>query len=522
MPTATFDTDGDPPNVVLCLTDSQGWNTLGFGPMASHVETPHVESLAGDGVRFDSSYCTSPVCTPSRAGLLTGRFPHTAGATANGVPLGEHVRTLGEYLRAAGYETGYVGKWHLDGTDYFGTGVPAEGYDPDRWYDGRQYLESLEPAERAWWRSAFDKRTAEHGPGELRSRGVTRAFTWAGRITDRARQFIETAPEPFCLVVSYDEPHEPSVCPPAFAERYRDEPFPVPDNYETLAELGDKPDSHRRQAAAFESGDAFIDSLSDVEHGGEIDSRPAYLGCSAFVDGEIGRVLSAAEDRDALSIFTTDHGHHLGAHGLDAKGGTMYDEVVNVPLVMRGPGIPQGAVHEGPVSHLDVLPTLLDLAGVDRPPALDGRSLRPALQNGRAHREHVVVEFDRFSRGGAGFHPIRAIVSEEYKLVVNLHDSDELYERNDAPRETTNLVGHPRHADRRDALHDALLEVMAETGDHLLCPAWKERPWREDTALTERQSSTPDRRDDGFLPPSGFELIPGRDPDPDFDDLPSA
>jgi uncharacterized sulfatase len=512
----------DPPNVVLCLTDSQGWNAMGFGPMADHVDTPRVEAMAEDGVRFDSAYCTSPVCTPSRAGLLTGQFPHDAGASANGVPLGDHVRTAGEYLRAAGYETGYVGKWHLDGTDYFGTGEPAEGYDPEYWYGGRNYLEDLEPAERAWWRSAFDKRTAEHGPAELRERGVTREFTWAGQVTERALSFIEGANEPFFLVVSYDEPHEPSVCPAEYAERYADDPYPVPDNYETLAELSDKPASHRDRAQNHADGEAFINCLYDTGHGGVIDSRPAYMGCSTFVDREIGRVLDAADRRDALSIFTSDHGHHFGSHGMDFKGGTMYDEVVNVPLVVRGPGVPEGEVRDGVVSHLDVLPTLLDRAGVAVPPALDGVDAGPLLEDGERHRDSAVLTFDRFGRGGDGFQPIRALVADDHKLVINLHERDELYERGDEPREVDNLVGHPHHEDRRDELHGDLLEAMAAANDHLLCSAWKERPWRDGATLTEAESTSPEEREDGFLPPSAFGLIPGRDPDPDFDELPSA
>lgn len=499
------------PNLVLFVTDSQGWNVLGEVG-GGFVETPTLDRMAAEGVTFDGAYCTSPVCTPSRAGLFTGRYPHTAGAWANNVPLGDTVRTMGEYLQRAGYRTAYVGKWHLDGTDYFGTGVPPEGYDPDYWYDGRQYLQDLDPAMRSWWRGGMRNDTAEHDVSEMHEMGVTREDTWAGNVTDRAREFVADAAgedEPFFLVVSYDEPHEPSVCPPPFCDAYRDEEYPLPDNHETVEDLSDKPERHREQAAGFAAGDAFLDTLSHDEHDGVY--RPLYFGSSTYVDDEIGRVLDAldAEAGETMSVFTTDHGHHLGAHGLDGKGGTMYDEVANVPLIVRAPGLlPEGERTDAVTSHLDLLPTFLDYAGATIPPALDGESARPVLEDpDAAHREAAMVEYHRFGLGGAGFTPIRCLVTDEYKLVVNLFDADEFYDREADPGEVDNRIDDPDLADARDALHDDLLVEMARTRDPLHAAEWKARPWREDAELTAAQSSSPDRRDDGFLPRPGEDLV---------------
>ncbi|MFB6217985.1 MAG: sulfatase-like hydrolase/transferase [Halobacteriaceae archaeon] len=496
------------PNVVVAITDTQGWQAVGCGE--GFVETPRIDELAAEGVRCDEAHITSPVCTPSRAGFFTGRYPHNVGAFANNVPLFDTARTMGDYFAAAGYDVGYVGKWHLDGTDYFGTGNAPDPYPQEYWYDGRNYLEDIEPEERRWWRDAMSERVATYDPEEMHARGVTREDTWAGGVTDRARRFIAEAEEPYFLVVSYDEPHSPSMCPPPFCDMYEGEPYPLPDNYERPDEMGDKPTGHVESARQYHAGDAHIDSISGAREQGGI-RRDLYFGCVSFVDDEIGRVVDAAAEggRETVTVFTSDHGHHLGAHGLDGKGGTAYDEVCRVPLVFHAPdSLPAGEVRDGVAAHVDVLPTLLDLAGAERPPILDGRSMRPLLADGEAHREMALVEYHGFSGGGAGFTPIRAAVTPERKLVVNLFDTDELYDRGADPGELQNRIDDPAYADERDALHDALVEEMARTRDLFHAPAWKDRPWRADAELTEAQRSSPDRPDDGFLPPSGDSLIP--------------
>jgi uncharacterized sulfatase len=495
--------DTERPNLVLAVTDTQGWEMLGCGE--GFVETPTIDALADRGVRCDSAYAAAPTCTPSRAGLLTGRYPHSAGGWANNVPLYETTRTMGEYFAAAGYDVGYVGKWHLDGTDYYGTGEAPDPYSQEFWYDGRNYLEDLAPAERAWWTGGKEEAIATYDPAEMHDHGVTREDTWAGGVTERARAFVEQAEEPYLLVVSYDEPHCPSVCPPPFCDMYADEAYPLPDNYEHPDEMADKPASHVAQAREYRAGDVHVDSITGAVEDGGI-RRDLFFGCSSFVDDEIGRVFDAVDERTTVTAFTTDHGHHLGAHGLDGKGGTVYDEVCRVPLIVSGPGLPEGVARDGVVSQVDLLPTFLDAAGIDVPPALHGATAWDLLARGESHREHALVEYHRFGDGGAGFAPIRALVGEEYKLAVNLFETDELYRRDGD--EVENLLADPDHADARDRLHDHLLEEMARTRDPFHCREWKARPWRSDAELTDAQASSPPFGGDGFLPRPGEELIP--------------
>ena len=461
------------PNILLVITDSQGWNMIGEAG-SGLIRTPCIDSLAASGVSFTRSYSTCPLCTPARAGLFTGLYSHNAGAWANDLPVGSTIAHAGEWMQRAGYQTAYIGKWHLDGTDYFGTGICPDGWDPEYWYDGRNYLADLTEPERERWRAGL--RTAE----DIRSHGITREWTWAGHITDRACKFLRNArindpltrrAEPWFLVASYDEPHGPSVCPPPYCDMYTEYSYPRPEN--ARDELQGKPSRHREWARSFTINP---DGLR----------QPLYFGASSFVDDEIGRVVDAARETAAdnlVVIFTTDHGHYLGAHGLDGKGPAMYEEVIRVPLIVTGPGIPRGIRSESLVSHLDILPTLLDIAGQEIPPILEGTSFVPTFRDPRkAVRDHLLAEFHRFSithDSWFGFIPIRTIVGKEWKLTINLDDSDELYHLGDDPGELINRIDDPTCREIAGALHRQLLADMEISRDPFRGPRWADRPWSD-------------------------------------------
>jgi uncharacterized sulfatase len=330
----------------------------------------------------------------------------------------------------------------------------------------RCYLEELSPEDR---RRSREPRTNEDPD-------LTEDFCFGHRVSDRAIRFLEQHREdPFCLVVSYDEPHGPFLCPRPYSQMYKGYQFPKSPN--VWDRLEGKPEHQQVWAGAAREADRDAVTI-----------EPWYfLGCNSYVDYELGRVL-AAVDRcapGALVIYTSDHGDMLQSHCLTGKGPAMYDEITRIPLLVRWPGVVEpGTVYADPVSHIDLLPTMLAAAELPVPRLLEGHSLLPALRDPTVRvNDHVFLEFGRYEvdhDGFGGFQPVRAVFDGRYKLVVNLLSSDELYDLAIDPQEMTNLIAAPEHAAVRDALHDRLLAWMNETRDPFRGYYWHRRPWRTD------------------------------------------
>lgn len=476
----------DRPNIVLVTTDSQGWNAVSVDD-DGFVETPHINQLADSGVTFDRNYVTAPVCGPSRVGIYTGQYPHAAGAWTNGIPLHQGAPTMGERLRELGYRTAHVGKWHLDG-DYFGDGEAAPGYEPEYWYDAQNYREDIGEDLWEWFQAGMKTRVSENPIDEIHDREITREETWAGNITAHALAFLEDVRDedrPYFLAVNYDEPHEPSLCPPPYCDRYRHATYLLPDNYETSDELAahGKPARQQAFATAYARGNCFMNSLENTDEEGGI-YRPLYFGCVEFVDAEMGRVFDAVDAEETLLAFTADHGHYLGAHGLDLKHFALYDEVTNVPLILRGPTIGNGVATDALVSHIDLLPTFLDAAGGATPAECHGESFLSVARNPSLdHRDVALIEHNGYGQGrtdGDGFYPVRCLVTDDgYKLSLNLLETDELYDLNTDPDELHNAIADEEYADWRSDLHDRLLVEMSATDDAFHGQAWADRDWRD-------------------------------------------
>jgi uncharacterized sulfatase len=454
--------------IVLIMTDTQRADMLGcYGNVA--MRTPNLDRLASQGIRFERAYACQPVCGPARSALFTGTFPHTNGSWGNSMPLGDNVKTVGQRLSDKGIRAAYVGKWHLDGGDYFGLGRVPDGWDPAYWYDMRCYLEELSPEDRRDSRSF----------GVMKGRGVTEDFTFGHRCSDRAISFLERhgAESDFLLVLSYDEPHGPSVCPEPYASMYDGYAFPKsPNVWDTLA---DKPEHHRVWAGERLAADK--DALAI--------RAPELLGCNSFVDNEIGRVLHAVDRHapDAMVIYTSDHGDMLWSHSLHGKGPATYDEITRVPFIARWPGVtPAGSVCRHPTSHIDVVPTIMHACGIRVPRLLEGKSMLDVLRDpGCRLNDAIFMEFTRYEidhDGFGGYQPLRAAYDGRHKLTVNLLTSDELYDLEKDPAEMRNLIGSdvPEHRAVRCRLHDLILDWMNRTRDPFRGYAWERRPWRID------------------------------------------
>lgn len=453
--------------VILIMTDTQRTDMLGcYGN--TDMNTPNIDKLATDGMLFQKAYTTQPVCGPARSALFTGTYPHTNGSWGNNMPLGDNVKTIGQRLTDKGIHTAYIGKWHLDGSDYFGLGRCPQGWDKNYWYDMRCYLEELSEEDRLCSRS----------PKIMEDRKLSKDFTYGNRVSNIAIDFLSnTKDEDFLLVVSYDEPHDPCVCPEPYASMYKDYDFPK--NINVWDTLENKPEHQKIWAGNSINQDK--DSLKI--------NADYFFGCNSYVDYEIGRVISAIEENcpDALVIYTSDHGDHMNSHCLHTKGATMYQENINIPLIIKQKDmIPSNSVCENVASHIDIVPTILHIFEQNISKTIEGKSMINTLKNPSVKtNEEVFVEFSRYEidhDGFGGFQPIRCVFDGTYKLVINLLTTDELYDLNKDPSEMNNLINCHDYVEIRNSLHNKLLDWMNDTRDPFRGYYWERRPWREDAS----------------------------------------
>lgn len=447
--------------IVFIMTDTTRADMLGCYGNKGMI-TPNLDKLAENGIKFNKAYTCQPVCGPARSAIFTGTYPHSNGMFTNSIAMGDNVKTIGQRLTDNGIHAAYIGKYHLDGGDYFGLGICPEGWDPDYWYDMRCYLEELTEEERV--KSRIPATNEE---------GIDESFTFANRCTKRAVDFLDKhSDEDFMLVVSYDEPHDPCLCPEPYASMYKDYEFPrYPNVYDTLE---DKPEHQKVWA-----GDNVYADRDKVKIG-----DPYYFGCNSFVDYEIGKVIDAARKAapDAMIIFTSDHGDSMQSHCITNKGPVMYDEVARIPLIISG--FDKGVEYNEPVSHINLMPMVMEYMGLPVPKLMEGKSLLPALKDTSVKvNDYVFTEFGRYEidhDGFGGLQLMRGVTDGRYKLVVNLLSSDELYDMLSDPYEMKNLINSPAHEKERNRLHDALLNWMNDTRDPFRGYYWERRPWRKD------------------------------------------
>jgi uncharacterized sulfatase len=474
--------------VIVITADTQRRDMLGcyYG---DDVRTPNLDRLAAGGVLFERAYCADPVCTPARSAIYTGTYPHTNGAWSNGQAMGDNIANIGQRLTRAGVHCVHIGKWHLDGGSY-GYGVAPKGWDPDWWFDNRNYIEGLPIEERPRLRNAacIGKVQPEQ--------------CFAHQNTERALAYLDQSnDEDFLLVVEYEEPHHPWMAPEPFGSMFDDVELKLDESAYWEPDES-KPDLHRAWAENYKS------RIPD----GVLGMKRKFLACNSYLDHEIGRLMAQIESTcpDALIIYTADHGFSLGNRGgMFDKGPASYEEITGIPMLIRKNGmIPAGVRYPGPVSHIDLVPTILDFMGCEQSPVLAGQSMLPILKDPTsAFKPEAFIEYGRFTTphdGFGGFQPYRACVTERYKLCINLLDKDEFYDLQEDPDELVNLIESPEHVAIRDELHDRVIEWMNDTRDPFRSYHWERRPWRTDarpiTYHIGCKRETPG--DPGFFPPA--------------------
>ncbi len=302
-------------------------------------------------------------------------------------------------------------------------------------------------------------------------------------------------------MVSIDEPHHPFICPEPFVSSFDNFDFPI--GLSGDDDLADKPLSQREWATHFSEQHAALTRTAD----GVVYRDASYFACNSYSDYEVGRVIAAIDQYipDAFVTYTSDHGDMFHADGLRGKGPVVYDEICRIPFIVRWPGgSPEGAVSTSPVSHIDIVPTLMEYFELERPPILQGRSLLQQCKDPEhVTQNHVFIEFNRFELnhdGFGSFTPIRAICDGRFKLAINLLDTDEFYDLEEDPHEMINRIHDEGLAAKRDALHDAILAWQGVTRDALRCPQWGPRQWRNLEGSTWGGPTRPRPFDDKFFP----------------------
>lgn len=510
------------PNILLVMTDQQAATSL---PAYGHpvVRAPAIDELAAGGVVVENAVCNYPACTPARAAVHTGRYPHTTGVRANHIHLPEWEITLPLLARQAGYSTGLVGKNHV-----FADGRPGSQFrvgamalaDWPRWPSPSQPPLPA-PADQ---RGLFDTwagadHFAPEGPGyddvrrfSLRPEVWRNAYGSAvspfpaedctsGFLGRRAADFVRGhagGDRPWLLWLSYPDPHNPYIAPEPFASMYSPDDVLLPP-YDSL---DGKPERQR-----------IASRMCGMHNADETAMRRAIATEYAMISGidaSLAKVMAALDEtgqREAtIVVFLSDHGGYLGDHGAWHKAPAFYDCLIRIPLLFSWPGtLAPGRLGHGFVEQVDILPTLVELAGLEEPPGVQGHSAAGALGGGGEARKAAVAEvgeagdpvgwedlpfmpdsplddrwfpWDGFQEAWVG--QGKMVRAPGWKYCWYANGEEELYDMATDPHELANLAGDPAHAGLRARLKDELLAWTVRSEDQL--PVHARNIYLEDAA----------------------------------------
>lgn len=423
------------PNILFIMADDHASHAMScYGSRIN--QTPNIDRIAAEGVRFDNCFCTNSICAPSRAVILTGKYSHLNGILDNRLEFDGSQQTFPKLLQAAGYETAMIGKWHLKsaptGFDYWNV-LPGQGryHDPD-------FIEMGEKSRRE---------------GYVTDLTTDYTLDWLANQRDTGR--------PFMAMCQHKAPHRNWQPDEKHAHMWEDEDLPLPETFDD--------DYATRSAAAREQEMTILDHLTKNDLKG-VDPPDGlseselkrwkyqryikdYLRCVASVDDNVGRILSYLDDsglaENTLVMYTSDQGFYLGDHGWFDKR-FMYEESLRMPLVARLPGsIPAGTVNDDIVLNLDFAPTFLDMANAPVPSDMQGDSMARMLSGRRAKNWRKAMYYHYFEYPGA--HMVKrhyGVRTKRHKLMHFYHDIDawELYDLKLDPNELNNVHADPAYA----------------------------------------------------------------------------
>jgi arylsulfatase A-like enzyme len=487
-----------PPNMIIVTTDQQRVDSMGcYG--SAWMKTPHLDKLAAGGVVFDRAYCANSVCTPSRASLFSGRYLSRHGAWNVGTHVPEDTVMLSHRLAAADYRTHYVGKAHFQPHGPDSSSKESIPGWRDRYpqfkgpYYGFQTVElslghgtyGLAGHYGAWLRTQVSEARLE----ELNQAAMRGAYDFSCNACDwslpaalhssvwtaeRAITFLreEGRRRPFLLAVGFQDPHHPHVVPRDYTGRVSPSAVPLP--AWQPGELDDKPphfittrqgkiDKSEFRGEFKVAGQGSGYNFADVAEQDAREARAYYYTMVQLIDREMGRLLAALEAEglaeNTIVVFTTDHGELLGDHGLWMKGPYHYEQLIRVPLLMRWPvGMPAGRRSSACVSLVDVVPTLMALAGCGRDAELDGCDICAAWSDaGVLPRSHVVVET---VDDPAGLREKTVVTATRKLSYYHNQPFGELYDLEKDPSELRNCWDDAAYAPDKARLMGLLLDHM--------------------------------------------------------------
>ena len=454
------------PNFLFLMTDHQTAATVN----SDVCHTPHIDRIIRDGVRFRRAYTVNAICSPARATLFTGLHVHTHGmydCTHTVDDARARFRTerptWSAALNAAGHHCAYFGKWHVErSNDLSRFGWQYQLREP---YQDWRREHGLPPEGnlgmvRALGGTRGYRRTPLYGVVDEPADGSTTA-----QIFTRGAQYLEqhlSAAQPWCLFLSTPEPHDAYFARREYYERYASAEIAKPASFDD--DLRGKPNVLRRMQRVWD--ELTWDDFAEA-------TRCFYAVCTG-IDAQVGRVLDALERTgqadNTVIVYLVDHGDLMGAHRLLTKGITPYEEVYNIPLIVRDPASrASGADCDRIVSLGDVCPTVLERAGLDPFELGHFRSLVPLLSDptGLGWTDEAYAEF----HGQRYFYTQRILWRDRLKYVMNAYDFDEMYDLAADPAELRNVADDPAHTSAKEAMLKGIWRKIHETDDQTLANA---------------------------------------------------
>ena len=423
------------PNVIVIMTDEHNFRTLGcyretmekrqaymWGP--SVVETPNIDWIAKNGALCTSFYATTPVCSPSRAALISGMYPQATPVVTNNVPLSDDVISFAELLRREGYATGFAGKWHLDGS-----GKPQWapkrkfGFEDNRFMFNRGHWKKLELDKDQPRVGSRKKGAADYGVAGADEKTFTTDF-----LVDRTIEFVEkNKANPFCYFLSIPDPHGPDTVRAPYDKMYAGQTYEKPTTYDlderTIPKWGEP-----AKRAGF--------------------GQSKYYGMVKCIDDNVGRLMEKLKTEKLLEntmiVFTSDHGDLRGEHHRQNKG-VPYEGSVRIPFLVYYPkSVKAGTVINEALTSVDFAPTLLSMFEVKTEVKFHGRDFSSLLtQAQRTEKWNDIA----FARGTGDVDGWLMAVSDQHKLVFSANDEPWLFDLERDPDEVVNMFQHPGYRD---------------------------------------------------------------------------